>query len=1295
MHKKLKLLFIISILLYFFNLSFSQSYTIYHYGFRNGLSNTDILDITQDNDGKMWFATGAGVVSFDGYTWITFKDFPNLQSPPAFIKIAQSNNGNIFALTSYLTNGFCIYKFNGNSWNLITKLVFDTSNYKKGDIFANSFFVNENHNNTTFIISINGFGIYSFQNNIWTLLNKFKNQEFKSINKIVKFKDNYIVATNNGLFLLKQFKDKLPHLTKLEILKHKTIKGLGVEKSKNKLWVLLKNSIGYIKSINSKKMESIFKFDYKLNEDSYSLVPDNYNGVYIYGNRQFFYFDSDKLTTQEQGYANGFTTNYISSAFIDFENMPWFGHFKGVDKLISKTFDHLSTKHGLLGDEVHSIFQINNNEIVLGHRFGITILKNYKVKKRIIFNPLLNYQKQSVLDIGKDKFGNFWFACGNAGLIKLDKFNKVKLISKTYSSSIETLKNGDLVVSMLNNLKKLKNNKLSDFNPKFKGESFIRNIFSFDGKNLYCTTTKKGIYIVNENEILNNFTSKNKKLNNIYFVYKTKNNTILLGTLGGLCTIKNNEIVYFEQKNTTFKETVYSIAEDDEGAFFLGTNKGVFKLKNGTIKNYNKSLGLSGEEVARNAFIIDKNKKLLVGTNHCLNIYNKKYDLDNIFNIKPILKIKSIESKSNKYNLTNTKINNIFFNSEALIVKFVLTSFINETNNTFKYKIEGFSDNWETVSYPFKPEIKIPALSTGIYKIKIKGKNANGIESNTVESPPIIIKRPLEFSLIIKFLTAIILLMGGLILYLRYFAKKRELRFEKIVEKRVNQLKKAETKYLEMFEGTSSGIFFVNLDGKFLDINNSALKTFGYKTKKEAKLSEGIKAHYADLNQRANILKILQENGFVENHKLKIRTIDKNLRIIELSAIVLKDDTTNEPIGYRAFFKDITKEEELQEKLARSEKLEAIGVLAGEVAHDLNNILSGLTTYPEILLMKIGKDSPLRKTVETIKKSGEKAAAMVEDLLTLARRGIKADETINVTTTIKDYMQSPEFIKLMERFPNTTIETQFPDYEILIKCSKIHFIKTFMNLITNAAEAILDNGKITFKCYNKQINSIKTVFENIPEGYYSIIEISDNGIGINKNDIKHIFEPFYTKKKMGKSGTGLGMGVVFATVQDSNGYIDVISEEGKGTTIKLFFPPSKEKEAFITNTIDLSSIRGDEILLVVDDIEEQREGAKEILTNLGYKVYTVSSGENCLEFLKTKNVDLILLDMIMDPGINGVETFIRVKKIKPKQKAIIVSGFAKPKQIEDYKQLGIDTVVKKPYKIKELGVAVRTVLDKQ
>jgi CheY-like chemotaxis protein len=285
-------------------------------------------------------------------------------------------------------------------------------------------------------------------------------------------------------------------------------------------------------------------------------------------------------------------------------------------------------------------------------------------------------------------------------------------------------------------------------------------------------------------------------------------------------------------------------------------------------------------------------------------------------------------------------------------------------------------------------------------------------------------------------------------------------------------------------------------------------------------------------------------------------------------------------------------------------------------------------------------------------------------------------------------LASPEFERLRSRHPRVAFR-HAPGEDLLnVKGSAVHLGKTVMNLLANAAEAIAGTGEVVIATENRYLDRQMRGYDEIHGGEYAVLRVSDTGRG-------KIFEPFYTKKVMGRhSGTGLGLAVVWGTVKDHGGYIDVESSEGEGSAFTLYLPVTREAMAAEEEPAAPETYRGrSETILVVDDVREQRELAVNMLNRLGYRAAAVAGGEAAVEYLLSKECDLLLLDMIMDPGIDGLETYRRILASHPRQKAILVSGFSETDRVREAQRLGAGAYVRKPYLIEKIGLAVRNTLD--
>jgi two-component system, cell cycle sensor histidine kinase and response regulator CckA len=518
-------------------------------------------------------------------------------------------------------------------------------------------------------------------------------------------------------------------------------------------------------------------------------------------------------------------------------------------------------------------------------------------------------------------------------------------------------------------------------------------------------------------------------------------------------------------------------------------------------------------------------------------------------------------------------------------------------------------------------------------------------------------------------------------------------------KKEEEAIRRSEEKYRALLDNSSEAILLADTEGNIIESNKEAETLFGYTLPELLKLN--IKALHppTELLILKSVFEVIVKDGY--------GSID-DTSILRKNGDIVPVDITGSAIEYggikvlQGIFRDITErklaaeeKQHLEERLQRSEKMESLGMLAGGVAHDLNNVLGIIVGYSELLLHETDIKTPIRKRIENILNSSERATAIVQDLLTLARRGVQTRKVLNLNGVIHDYLNSPEFMKLSSYHAHVKVRTELESDLLNVSGSPIHLTKTLMNLISNAAEAMPKGGIITVKTENRYIDSPIKGYDEVQRGDYVVLTVADTGEGISAEDINRIFEPFYTKKIMGRSGTGLGLAVVWGTVKDASGYIDVHSETGKGTSFILYFPVTREEISTQQKSVALKDLMGrGESILVIDDVTEQRELATQILSNLNYKVQSVASGEEALVYLKNQQADIIVLDMIMDPGMDGLETYEKLLHIRPKQKAIIVSGFSETDRVLRAQALGAGAYVKKPYIQEQIGLAIRKELDK-
>ena len=508
-----------------------------------------------------------------------------------------------------------------------------------------------------------------------------------------------------------------------------------------------------------------------------------------------------------------------------------------------------------------------------------------------------------------------------------------------------------------------------------------------------------------------------------------------------------------------------------------------------------------------------------------------------------------------------------------------------------------------------------------------------------------------------------------------------------------SELQVSEQRYETLAEAAWEGIL-IHEKNRIVEANSQCLQMFGYT---DAELVKGIELDHLFAPASQKMAGKFSEDEFTGSFELIGRRKDTTEFFVEIKS---------RPITYlnkprrvcviRDISERVRAEEEkigLQKSLAKASKLNALGLMAGSVAHDLNNILSGIVSYPDLLLAQMSETDRYYAQIKKIQEAGKRAAAVVSDLVTIARNGASVKTIENINAIILDHLNSLEHLERLSGFSNTIIQTSLHKNLHNTCCSAQQLHKILLNLIGNSLEVVDGQGLIQIITENCTfIHPLTTDLTGAGAKEYVKLTVADNGPGIKAEDLDSIFDPFYTTKVMGKSGTGLGLSIVWNIVQDHKGWIE-IKDNKPGAVFEIYLPATLEAASPHQDCGSAYSLRGNgETILLIDDQQEQNELMEKVLDSMGYTPYSVTSGEAGLAFLQNQPVDLVLLDMMMGDGLNGRETYERILQMYPQQKAIVISGYAKNEEIAKIKALGVTEFIEKPVTLDKIGHAVKKVL---
>jgi DNA-binding LacI/PurR family transcriptional regulator/signal transduction histidine kinase/ActR/RegA family two-component response regulator len=395
-------------------------------------------------------------------------------------------------------------------------------------------------------------------------------------------------------------------------------------------------------------------------------------------------------------------------------------------------------------------------------------------------------------------------------------------------------------------------------------------------------------------------------------------------------------------------------------------------------------------------------------------------------------------------------------------------------------------------------------------------------------------------------------------------------------------------------------------------------------------------------------------------------------------------------------------ERSVQERLSATKRMEALSVLAGGVAHDLNNALGPLVALPEVILGQLGEIEgneqavrDIRTDVEFIKVASLRAAQTIKDLLTLGRQGRTAKENLDVNRVIKSCLANSKLRFVEEGAARVELGAELSSAPLVIRGSDSQLARAADNLIRNAVDAVAGSGKVVVRSARVDVGEPRAGYEIVPPGSYAMLSVSDDGCGIEPHELGQVFEPFFTKKRAkDTSGSGLGLAIVHGVVKEHEGFIDVTSTPGVGTTISLYFPLAAGRERGEPVT---TAPRGNARILIVDDEPIQLRTGRRVLVRLGYQVETIESGRRAYELFSQAATsgqspfDLVIMDMVLSEATDGLHVIEQIHRLFPDQKVIVASGHAPTDRADLAVKKGL-TWLGKPYGMELLAQTVQRAL---
>ncbi len=723
-----------------------------------------VYDVTQDTLGQLWFATRAGISVYDGSQW---KSYTVVDGLPAtnYSKVLIDDKGLIWILP-YAPN-LAISFFDNEVW----------SNLPKPKIYGNvsnfsSFGVTYLEQKRIVFVGTDNAGLYRFADGQWKQITVDHGLLSNQINGIVVYKGKLFIATDKGISILNgehidnSWNDRL-HLPSKKIV------GIALENEHDKIWLHGENWIGYIEDLNfhlfSKDVKCILD---KLNHHIF-LQPDLKGGIF-YGNMYDVYHIEKRFGVIERlGRISGLITEGATSFLLDREKNLWITSQRGVSKVQSMRFKNYRKDHGLLENEVTAITEIESGKIIFGHENGLTFLENHRFRTLSFWKDKPGSEVRSrVLDLKVDQQKNIWVAASMLGLAKIRQEGRIEWFRKEAGfegivTSVLVDRQNRIWVSDRNGLHFFNGEKFVLFDIGILPTTetgrlfpFIRKIFQGPDTSLYLATSGKGMYLYKNNRWTQYIFIQDNRANNVYYILTDSRGRIWIGTLAGLFTLHNDNLIKYKSSNFEINRPVYLIVEDSKNRIWFGTDNGVIRWDGKEARGYTIHEGFVGQETNRAAGLLDSDGQLWIGADLGVSCYQEEFDYGQQDIPPPTFDLQNIEVAGEKLPLD--KVNKLSYFRKTFIFHFRGISFIDEKTIRYRYKLEGYDDHWIFENRPYTQQVRYTKLSPGKYKFYIQAQNSLGCWSAVKSSEVIIIQNPFWNTLwfrIIAILSFVIILV--------------------------------------------------------------------------------------------------------------------------------------------------------------------------------------------------------------------------------------------------------------------------------------------------------------------------------------------------------------------------------------------------------------------------------------------------------------------------------------------------------------------------------------------------------
>ena len=986
-----------------------------------------------------------------------------------------------------------------------------------------------------------------------------------------------------------------------------------------------------------------------------TATPDPAGGLYFGTTGRLSLYDPESPRgIVPLGAANGLVGDGATTLLTDREGNVWVGTLRGVSVIKSRSFTSFDSDHGLLADEVSAI-EPYGAFLALGHGSGLTLWDEPVAVRIPLDFPDSGRGRSRVLDLETDPRGDLWIAFGHGGLLRLEESREVVLVSRGDGAgsinAVLSTRDG-LLVGASKGLFRLRGDDLVREGDPGLRDVYVRRLVEGRGRALYVLTAGQGLFVRNGTSWKRIPGADEPGPTNLYSLLEDSHGRVWVGGARGLFLLRDGALQPPGQSGPRIGRPVYQLLEDSRGDLWIGTDFGIHRWNGEDLQYETARTGLAGNETNRDAIHEGPGGRVWIGTEGGLTRYDHR--LEHSRRAPPVVDLLESARVGEPGPWTSQ--------GGSVVFRLRAVSLGRPERILYRMRLEGLEAGWREVAGPTVFEAHYPGLRGGEYRLRFQARTDLSDWSSEVVSAPVVVPVPLWRRGWVLVLIAAALV--GLALVLRRAARQRHRArgLEAAVEEQRAELADQRAKFRSIVENLAECILITDFDDVVLYASPQVERFFGYRPEDlTGRPAHSLFAHAKD-REKVESRIAARRRGESERYEVQLGHANGERRWVEIRAAPYRDPA-GRIVGTLGSITDIGERKQLEERLSRSQRLQAVGQLAGGVAHDFNNLLTIIGGAVELLETEGGASgSPY---LGDIRAAADRAASLTRQLLAFSRRQMLAPTAMNLNEVVTGAAS------ILRRTFFETIEIRLDLAEDLgpVVADPTQIEQVVVNLAVNARDAMPEGGVLRITTSNETLTAPRRFSGfDLPAGAWVKLMVEDSGVGMPPEVREHAFEPFFTTRSE-QGGTGLGLATVYGIVKQSGGYVNVESVVGEGTTFSIFLPRSRKGDQAIEASKpergrEPLSSPGRITVLLAEDEGLVRRLFVSVLTAEGFDVLAAADGRKALEIASTRNVDLLVTDLVM-PRMGGRELARRLRAENDALPILFVSGYDSANPLEE------------------------------